>query len=119
MPPAEYRKTEEEFPGAEDEPAEDEDDEDSSDDAADIVGSVISSDHSNTNDNLVNQMSQIEIDEEEEKVPNSKAIGRASIARNDPSKAIETATKAIEKHNDVMADMCRESTMMFTRPDAV
>ena len=54
MPPAEYRKTEEEFPGAEDEPAEDEDDEDSSDDAADIVGSVISSDHSNTNDNLVN-----------------------------------------------------------------
>ena len=78
MPPAEFRQTEEEFPGADDEAAEDEDD-DSSDDAADIVGSVISSDLSNSNQNLVNQMSQIEIDEEEEKVPNSKAKGRATI----------------------------------------
>ena len=48
MPPAEFRNTEEEFPGADDEAAEDEDD-DSSDDAADIVGSEISSDLSNSN----------------------------------------------------------------------
>ena len=78
MPPAEFRQTEEEFPGADDEAAEDEDD-DSSDDAADIVGSVISENLSITSGDLIDQMSQMIFDEEEAKLPTIKAKGRASI----------------------------------------
>ena len=78
MPPAEFRQTEEEFPGGDDEVAEDED-EDSSDDAADLVGSVISANLSNMSGDLIDQMSQMIYDEEESKMPNIKAKGRASI----------------------------------------